>query len=63
MEQELGRGLWTFDLRIDHWDAYDLERGDVFTLDSPDLPNVKVRVLEAKRDWLRGWLFRLIEVL
>lgn len=65
MEQELGREGRIISARVQHWDAYTLEIGDVVNLSHPSLGTglVKTRVIEVQRDQTRGFQIRFAEVL
>lgn len=61
MEQELGRQARIFTGRVDHWDAYALEVGDVVDLVATS-GTTKCRVLESRRDPRQGFVMRFVEV-
>jgi hypothetical protein len=62
MEQELGRGGRIFAGRVDHWQAWPLETGDVKNLLTTS-GTTKTRVLEVRRDQRQGFVLRFVEVL
>lgn len=62
MEQELGRGARIFAGRVDHWQAWPLELGDVVDLVTTT-GTTKCRVLEVNRNSTQGFLIRFVEVL
>jgi hypothetical protein len=62
MAQELGRlPARLFSCRVDHWQSYPLELGDVVTFEGAE--SVKARVIEVTRDARQGYLCRFVEVL
>jgi hypothetical protein len=61
MEQELGRFARLFACRVDHWQSYPLELGDVVTFELEG-ESVKTRVIEVARDQRQGYLCRFVEV-
>jgi hypothetical protein len=62
MEQELGRFARLFACRVDHWQSYPLELGDVVTFEI-GAESVKTRVIEVTRSERQGFLLRFAEVL
>jgi hypothetical protein len=62
-EQELGRFARLFSCRVDHWQAYPLELGDVITFVGGGGESVKARVIEVTRSERQGFLLRFAEVL
>jgi hypothetical protein len=61
-EQELGRFARLFACRVDHWQSYPLELGDVITF-QVGAESIKARVIEVTRSERQGFLLRFAEVL
>ncbi len=62
LEQELGRGARVFAGRVDHWQSYALEVGDVVDLETTS-GTTKARVIESRRDQRAGFVMRFVEVI
>ncbi len=65
-EHELGRQARIFVARVDHWQGFDLEVGDVRLLEHPQADGgsaVKVRILEVVPSTTAGLRIRCVEVL
>lgn len=66
MEQELARFARVFSTRVDHWEGFTLELGDIVTLtvvNGEVSEDVKVRVIETVFDPNTGIQVRFVEVL